>query len=84
MIVADTNLLAYFVIPGAATPDAEYVRAKDNDWVAPVLLRFEWMNIVAQQLRPYDLEFVRLAMTADQKLIDAFPGVAVNLKDFGR
>jgi predicted nucleic acid-binding protein len=132
MIVADTNLLAYLVIPGTATADAERVRARDSDWAAPGLLRFEWLNVVAQQFRlnhldrdcalrtfrrgltllsftklqsdplfilnmcqktgcsPCDLEFIWLAMelgvplvTADRKLIDAFPGVAVHLSEFG-
>ena len=49
MIVVDTTLVAYFVIPGTGTADAERVRAKDRDWVAPNLLRFELLNVVAQQ-----------------------------------
>jgi predicted nucleic acid-binding protein len=51
MIVADTNLVAYTVIPGAATRDAERVRKRDHDWTAPSLLRFELMNVIAKECK---------------------------------
>ena len=51
MIVVDTNVVAYFVIPGAQTPGAERVRAKDNQWTVPQLLRFELLTVVAKEFR---------------------------------
>jgi predicted nucleic acid-binding protein len=51
MIVADTNLVAYLIVPGTATLDAERVRARDKDWAAPGLLRFELMNVVGQEFK---------------------------------
>ena len=51
MIVADTNLVAYLVIPGVSTQLAERVRAKDRIWVAPPLLRHELLNVVGTCVR---------------------------------
>ncbi len=51
MIVADTNLISYLVVPGPTTPIAERVRAKDRIWVSPNLMRYELLNVVTQHLR---------------------------------
>ncbi len=51
MIVADTNLIAYFLIDGDFTQDAEVVYQKDSNWVAPYLWRSEFRNILALYLR---------------------------------
>ena len=51
MIVADTNLIAYLLIDGEFTQDAELVYQKDSDWVAPYLWRSEFRNILALYLR---------------------------------
>ena len=51
MIVVDTNIVAYFVFPSAQTPEVEAVRAKDHEWSAPALLRYELLNIAAQYVR---------------------------------
>jgi predicted nucleic acid-binding protein len=55
MIVADTSLVAYLAIPGAATQDAERIRAKDRRWTAPPLIRFQMMNVVARELHAGNL-----------------------------
>jgi len=52
MIVADTNLIAYFFIPGQHTADAKSVFAKDPDWVAPLLWKSGFRNVLATYLRP--------------------------------
>ena len=51
MIVVDTNVLAYLYLPGDFTAQAEQLLAQDADWVAPVLWRSEFRNILAGYLR---------------------------------
>jgi predicted nucleic acid-binding protein len=133
VIVADTNLIAYLVIPGPFTGDAEAVFERDSLWAAPLLWRSELRNVLWLYVRsgqtilsdalqamsaaevlikgrefsidsapvlalasssncsPYDCEFVHLAqtqacplVTANKKLLVAFPGTAVSLEDFVR
>ena len=50
MIVADTNLIAYFLIDGDFTQEAEAVYLADSDWVAPYLWRSEFRKILALYL----------------------------------
>ena len=51
MIVADTNSIAYLMIEGDFTPQAELVYQFDANWVAPYLWRSEFRNILALYLR---------------------------------
>ena len=51
MIVADTNLIAYLMIEGDFTPQAELVYQLDSNWIAPYLWRSEFRNILALYLR---------------------------------
>lgn len=48
MIVADTNLVAAFILRGAATAAAFAVRARDRNWVAPRLLRSELLGALSK------------------------------------
>jgi predicted nucleic acid-binding protein len=131
VIVADANLLAYLLVSGPLTAAAERVRAKEKIWIAPPLLRYELLNVLARYviagqierdeaarsmkrgvamvelsvLNPdpitilnlsaqsgcstYDLQYVWLAeetdlplVTADRKILAAFPNVAVDITDF--
>lgn len=128
MIVVDTNIIAYLHLVGEFTERAETLLSKDPEWVAPVLWRSEFRNLLAGYMRrktltfedarelqgeaeslmagsehevdsqsvlelvrdtecsAYDCEFVALAMrlgvklvTADSKLLKAFPKLAVPL-----
>ena len=59
MIVADSNLIAYLLIPGAHSDGAESVLRHDGEWIAPLLWRSEFRNIVTMYMR-------QNAMTLDQ------------------
>ena len=51
MIVADTNLIAYFLLKGPHTREAEAVFQKDGEWVAPRLWRSEFRNVLVVSFR---------------------------------
>ena len=50
MIVADTNLVVYSVIPGPHDREVDMVRAKDHDWIAPPLIRSELLTVLANYM----------------------------------
>jgi len=51
MIVVDTNIISYFFIRGEETELAEKVFQRDHHWVAPLLWRSEFRNVLALCLR---------------------------------
>lgn len=55
MIVVDTNVIAYFWLPGEYTTFAERALNKDNEWTAPILWRSEFRNILAGYIRRKNL-----------------------------
>jgi predicted nucleic acid-binding protein len=57
MIVVDSNVLAYLYLPSEYTARAEALLEQDPDWVAPVLWRSEFRNILAGYLRRNMLSF---------------------------
>jgi len=51
MIVVDTNVIAYLLIPGQRTQQAREALRKDAEWLAPLLWRSEFRNVLALYLR---------------------------------
>ena len=72
MIVVDSNVLAYFLIPGVHTLAAEAVFNKDNKWFAPQLWRSELLNILTTYGRA-GLMTVDAAVQVMEKAIKIFP-----------
>jgi predicted nucleic acid-binding protein len=60
VIVVDTNVIAYFWIPGKKTEQAEALMLRDPQWIAPVLWRSELQNILAGCLRRGDLSLPQI------------------------
>ena len=51
MIVVDTNVLVYLLLPGEHTEQAERVLHRDPVWAAPLLWRSEFRNVLAVYMR---------------------------------
>lgn len=50
-VVVDTNVLAYYWLPGARTEEAVALRRSTDHWYVPKLWRSEFRNILAGFLR---------------------------------
>ncbi|MCG2588827.1 type II toxin-antitoxin system VapC family toxin [Rhodohalobacter sulfatireducens] len=57
MIVVDTNVIATMWVPNDMDEWVYKVLKKDDDWVAPLLWRSEFRNILSIYLRKEILEF---------------------------
>ena len=71
MIVVDTNVIAYLLIPGPWTEAAEELLQAEPVWAAPPLWRSEFRNILAGYLRRGTLSFeqtLALQSTAESLL----------------
>lgn len=51
MIVVDTNIVVYLLVPGHLSRAAEAVFRRDSAWAAPFLWRSEFRNVLALYLR---------------------------------
>ena len=51
MIVVDTNVLVYLWLPSEKTNTSEKVHIRDPLWIAPLLWRSEFRNVVSLYIR---------------------------------
>ena len=72
-VVVDTNIIAYYWLPGAHTENAIALRRMTGDWFVPRLWRSEFRNVVARYLRAriVGLDQARtLIRSAEAELVD--------------
>ena len=51
MIIADTNIISYLLLPTLYTDSVEKLYKIDPDWSAPILWKSEFRNVMALYLR---------------------------------
>jgi len=66
VIVVDTNVIAYFLLKGPHTLEAEGVYKKDRDWIAPPLWRSEFRNVLILSIRQAILSLDEALSTMDR------------------
>jgi len=66
MIVADSNLIAYLLIPGDHSSLAEEVFLKDADWAVPLLCRSELRNIFTLYMRHEGMSLQQARVTMEK------------------
>lgn len=64
MIVVDTNVVAYFWLPGEHTAMAERLRTADPEWTAPLLWRSELRSVLVGWMRRGHLDMPTAAEIA--------------------
>jgi predicted nucleic acid-binding protein len=55
MIVVDTNIIVYLYLEGERSAQVEKLLEKDMQWVAPLLWRSEFRNVLALYMRKRNL-----------------------------
>jgi predicted nucleic acid-binding protein len=66
LIVVDTNVLVYLLLPGPRTGQAEFLRRQERQWAAPPLWRSEFRNVLAGYLRRDLLNLPRAVELMDE------------------
>lgn len=72
MIVVDTNVLAYAVLPGERSSSVQALAERDPHWLAPSLWRWELRNVLAttMRLRRVPLPHALAAFAAAEQLVE--------------
>ena len=72
MIVSDTNLLSYFWLESNFADLANLVHEKDSFWIAPMLWKSEFRNVLTIYLRReiYTYEQILTAMKSAEEMME--------------
>lgn len=73
MIVADTNTIAYLYLPTEQTEDVVALLHKDPHWIAPLLWRSEFRNVLALYVRQSIIDLntaMEMQAQAERQLAD--------------
>jgi len=73
VIVVDTNIISYLYITGSRSQQSEDLLSFDSNWLAPILWRSEFRNVLAQYLRKKILnvdEILLIIQQAEKLLSD--------------
>ena len=66
MIVVDTNVVAYLLLPGPQTAAAEALLEAQPTWAAPPLWRSEWRNVLVGYWRRGSLTLEQVIALQEQ------------------
>ena len=66
MIVADANLIAYLILPGERTEEAEAVLLEDPVWVVPFLCASELRSVLNRYVRGGNLTLKQAAAAMER------------------
>ena len=72
MIVVDTNILAYLLLPYEFSTQAEALYKSDPEWAVPIFWRSEFRNLLAGYLRRKTITFdeaVKIQKEAEMLLV---------------
>ncbi len=71
MIVVDANIISYLYITGDRSQQSEDLLSSDSNWVAPILWRSEFRNVLAQYLRKnlLNIDEILLIIQQAEKLL---------------
>jgi len=72
MIVVDTNIISYLYISGDNSQQSEDLLSSDSQWVAPILWRSEFRNVLSLYLRKniLNLDEILLLIQQAEKLLN--------------
>ena len=73
MIVADTNIISYLLLPTPYSDTVDKLYKIDSDWVAPTLWKSEFRNVLALYLRKEIITFekaLQLQETAESIMVN--------------
>ncbi len=66
MVIVDTNILAYLLIKGDRTRDAQALFARDTGWRSEAFVLIEFSNILATYLRAKSLTQIQAHALLDE------------------